>query len=393
MKTGNGMHYAEAPLEPSRSANGTEAGASIIANLSSNIRDELNYRISDGDPGIELVDWLNSKPEVVEVVNKLFDGTPISEQNLSEWRKRGYQKWLAHRNMFDESNALGDNAEVIAETGIDCDKLLLTLTAAYAEAIQNWIITPGEQMLYKLAVYKNLTNGVIALQRAELQKVRLEIDRERLELLREKRRDKSAEAIGRGSEPYGEGAGGGPGKGRAVRPACPGKGRASASSGVSASADSASPEGAASSSPTCPEASEPGPSETPAPPPCEKADSLREPPPADAGSLPASEESPATPATVGSIPRSADEAAASPTPAPTPSTPAPQPKPSAASAPALVSSAGSIPTTTHTAALQPLSPPASSPKPAAPQNAPMWPTRRPGGAPHNASPRNPLGLL
>ena len=92
-----------------------KTGNGKIANLPSKIRDELNYRISDGDPGNEIVEWLNSKPEVVEVVNKLFDGTPISEQNLSEWRKRGYQKWLAHRNMFDESNALGDNAEVIAE--------------------------------------------------------------------------------------------------------------------------------------------------------------------------------------------------------------------------------------------------------------------------------------
>jgi hypothetical protein len=110
-----------------------KTGNGKIANLPAQIRDELNYRISDGDPGNELVEWLNSKREVAEVVNKLFDGTPISEQNLSEWRKRSYQKWLAHRNMFDESNALGDNAEVIAETGIDCDKLLLTLTAAYAE--------------------------------------------------------------------------------------------------------------------------------------------------------------------------------------------------------------------------------------------------------------------
>jgi hypothetical protein len=173
-----------------------KTGNGKIANLPSHIRDELNYRICDGDPGNELVEWLNSKPDVAEVVNKLFDGTPISEQNLSEWRKRGYQKWLAHRNFVDESNALSDNTGDIAATGIDPDKLLLTLTAAYAEAIQNWIITPGEQMLYKLAVYKNLTTGVLALQRAELQKVRLEIARERLELLREKRRNKSASSSG-----------------------------------------------------------------------------------------------------------------------------------------------------------------------------------------------------
>ena len=169
-----------------------KTGNGKIANIPRSLRDELNYRLSDGDPGNELVTWLNSKPEVVEVVNELFDGTPISEQNLSEWRKRGYQKWLAHRNAVDESNALSDNAEDLAETGIDCDKLLLTLAASYAEMIHNWVITPAEQMIHKLAVYKNLTHGVIALRRAEIHQVRLEIERERLALLREKRRDKSA---------------------------------------------------------------------------------------------------------------------------------------------------------------------------------------------------------
>jgi hypothetical protein len=167
-------------------------GNGKIANLPSAIRDELNYRIADGEQGNELVEWLNAKPEVVRVISERFDGTPVSEQNLSEWRKRGYQKWLAFHNFVDESNALGDNAEILADTGIDCDKLLLTLTAAYAEAIQNWIVTPCEQMTYKLAVYKNLTNGVIALRRAEIQKVRLEIEQERLELLREKRGNSSA---------------------------------------------------------------------------------------------------------------------------------------------------------------------------------------------------------
>ena len=61
-----------------------KTGNSKIANLPPEIRDELNYRINDGDAGNELVEWLNSKPEVVEVVNKFFDGTPISEQNLSD---------------------------------------------------------------------------------------------------------------------------------------------------------------------------------------------------------------------------------------------------------------------------------------------------------------------
>jgi len=47
---------------------------------------------------------------------------------LSEWRKRGCQKWLAHRNSVDESFAISDNNADLAATGIDPDKLLLTLT-------------------------------------------------------------------------------------------------------------------------------------------------------------------------------------------------------------------------------------------------------------------------
>ena len=57
-----------------------KTGNGKIANLPPGIRDELNFRISDGDAGNELVAWLNSKPEVTEVVNTLFDGEPISEQ-------------------------------------------------------------------------------------------------------------------------------------------------------------------------------------------------------------------------------------------------------------------------------------------------------------------------
>jgi hypothetical protein len=301
-----------------------KTGNGKIANLPAKIRDELNYRITDGEQGNELVEWLNSKPEVIRVIKERFDGTPISEQNLSEWRKRGYQKWLAHRNFVDESNALSDNSGDIAETGIDCDKLLLTLTAAYAEMIRNWIITPGEQMTYKLAVYKNLTNGVIALQRAELQKVRLEIARERLELLREKRCNKSGSS--------------------------------------SAPALSSSEKACASKSDTKDQ------SET-----------------ADAAH------------SRGSLSRAASPAPPAP---PTPPQHCEPPESENHSRNGLNSIAsGESPNTTKGASAtgNPPTPPvpvaATSPKPVAPQDVPLWPSRRPGAPPRNASPRNPLGLL
>jgi hypothetical protein len=168
-----------------------KTGNGKIANLPSQIRDELNWRINDGDEGKELVEWLNAKPEVVEVVTKLFDGIPISEQNLSQWRTHGYRKWHAEHVILDELGNLTQNTEQIQETGIDCEKLLLALKANYAEMIQCWLVTPPEQMTYRLDVFKQLTVAVLAMRREEIQKERLEIQRERLELLREKQSNKS----------------------------------------------------------------------------------------------------------------------------------------------------------------------------------------------------------
>jgi len=71
-------------------------GNGKIANLPPEIRDELNYRISEGEQGIALVEWLNSKPEVADVVNKLFDGIPISEQCTTRQR---YFQTVAERSL------------------------------------------------------------------------------------------------------------------------------------------------------------------------------------------------------------------------------------------------------------------------------------------------------
>jgi hypothetical protein len=166
-------------------------GNGKIANLPAEIREELNYRINDGEQGSDLVEWLNSLPEVVEILKDRFDGVPISEQNLSEHRKRGYRQWLVIGATLDEASALSGNAERLAETGINCEKLLLTLTGIYASMIQCWNITPMDELNYKMGVFRGLTNAVLTLRRAEILKARLEIERERLEILRERHCGKS----------------------------------------------------------------------------------------------------------------------------------------------------------------------------------------------------------
>ena len=68
-----------------------------IARLPAILREAVNRRLHDGEPGPALLAWLNSTPEAQEVCKKQFDGEPISPQNLSAWRNGGFQKWLTEQ--------------------------------------------------------------------------------------------------------------------------------------------------------------------------------------------------------------------------------------------------------------------------------------------------------
>ena len=58
-----------------------------IGRLPHDIREQLNHRLDDGEPGGSLVEWLNALPEVLAALNsQKFGGCRISEQNLSKWR-------------------------------------------------------------------------------------------------------------------------------------------------------------------------------------------------------------------------------------------------------------------------------------------------------------------
>jgi len=65
-----------------------------IGRLLKYTRDELGRRIEDGEPGKELVKWLNGNARVQEVLKEQFGGRPITEQNLSEWKQTGHPEWL-----------------------------------------------------------------------------------------------------------------------------------------------------------------------------------------------------------------------------------------------------------------------------------------------------------
>jgi len=69
-----------------------EAPKGKIGRLPKAIQEQVNRRLEQGERARTLVVWLNALPEVQAVLAAEFAGKPIREQNLSAWRKNGYQK-------------------------------------------------------------------------------------------------------------------------------------------------------------------------------------------------------------------------------------------------------------------------------------------------------------
>ncbi len=80
-----------------------------IARLPRAVRAQLNPRPLDGEEGKQIAGWLNSLPEVNERLAELFEGRPINEQNLSNWRQGGYEDWLAHQEILALAAKLAAN--------------------------------------------------------------------------------------------------------------------------------------------------------------------------------------------------------------------------------------------------------------------------------------------
>lgn len=86
-----------------------------IARLPRHIRDDLNQRLDNGEQGTLLVEWLNRLPEVNLVLKEAFDGRPISEQNLTEWKQGGFLEWQQCQQSREWVRSVADEADHVAE--------------------------------------------------------------------------------------------------------------------------------------------------------------------------------------------------------------------------------------------------------------------------------------
>lgn len=77
-----------------------------IARLPASVREEVNLRLLNGEPASKILPWLNAKEEVLRVLDEHFGEEPVSPQNLSDWRRGGYQDWLARRQRIEDLRTL-----------------------------------------------------------------------------------------------------------------------------------------------------------------------------------------------------------------------------------------------------------------------------------------------
>jgi hypothetical protein len=180
---------SESALPASRSRTGK------IARLPLAVRRQLNQRLQDGQQGRQLVTWLNGLPEVQAVLAAEFNGHPIVEQNLSAWKKGGYQDWEEEQTTLEAVATLREQSTGLQEAAKDglTDRMTLVLTAKMAVELKRLNSVPdGEK---KAKIWRELLGGVMLLRRGELQGQRLSLEREKIALRRELHDKETEEAF------------------------------------------------------------------------------------------------------------------------------------------------------------------------------------------------------
>jgi hypothetical protein len=159
-----------------------------IANLPNDIREQLNLRLLEGETGRELAAWLNPLPEVQSVLASHFNGSDISEVNLTHWRQGGYLQWLTERECFDSARALAEGDCDMAKAGLSAERLLNVLTLRFGQLLMYWNLPPDEgvsetaafsEVARKARILQGISRSVLAIHRIQSQSACSKSERQR----------------------------------------------------------------------------------------------------------------------------------------------------------------------------------------------------------------------
>src|SRR6187455_443739 len=92
---------------------------SKIAKLPPALREEVNERLERSDTAASITEWLNALPDVQKMLKNSFNGDPINDQNITNWRRSGFAAWQLRHNFMDQLLILSDEASDIAAADLD----------------------------------------------------------------------------------------------------------------------------------------------------------------------------------------------------------------------------------------------------------------------------------
>jgi hypothetical protein len=162
-----------------------------IGRLPKAIQEQVNRRMESGEQGQQLADWLNSLPEVQALLAAEFEGKPVSERNLSEWRKRGYAKWVREQETLVLARQLAGEMSGLQSSGGPplSDMMAIWVVSRYMVTTQKQAEKDKEPDMKAL---RELCHDIVALRRADQNGARLKIEQEKWEYARVSARREAA---------------------------------------------------------------------------------------------------------------------------------------------------------------------------------------------------------
>lgn len=124
-----------------------------IARLPKKIRDQLNRRLENAEPGAQLVEWLNTLPGARKILREQFKGEAISEQNLSRWKEGGFQDWLRHKESIEQMRWMVEQSDELEKDegeGDFCDRVARVVTVELAQQVHRLIEIDDPEKRWKL---------------------------------------------------------------------------------------------------------------------------------------------------------------------------------------------------------------------------------------------------
>jgi len=153
-----------------------------IGHLPKAIQDQVNRRLDNGEEGRHVVAWLNSLPEVQAVLAAEFAGKPIRDQNLSQWRKRGYRDWLRDQqaramtqelatSLAAQPSSLNSQLSTLSSCA---DQMASWATAHYLMAVRN-LVQQNAGAPLDLQTLRHFLHDVVAVRRGDHTATRLRL--------------------------------------------------------------------------------------------------------------------------------------------------------------------------------------------------------------------------